>query len=530
MKIRVENRDAAQPGADVLALPLPELETAGLAAAGRRPRLPGWLARLDRAAGGRIAEALAAGEFQGKRGECCTVFPASGGLPVRRILLLGLGPKPRAGDGNALRYAAAQAVRAAAPKGRGRARLAIAAAPGQRPGDCQPLAEGALLGAYRFDRYQSGAGLRGPRQGEITETRLLLGGEAAAPALREARAAAQRGQVLAESQNLARDLSNEPPNILPPRALAQAARKVARETGMRISVLGPTELRRLGMGAMLAVAQGSANPPCLIVLEHNAPPRSKAPARKRRGKRPSICLVGKGVCFDSGGLSLKPPASMVKMKHDMSGGAAVIGAMRALALQKSPLHAIGIVGAVENMPSGTAYRVDDIVQSASGLQIEVSNTDAEGRLVLADCIHYARTRYAPDAIVDLATLTGACVIALGHWAAAALGNHEGLRDAVVQAGESTGERYWPLPLWEEHREHMRGRIADVRQTGGREAGTITAAAFISHFVGDTPWCHLDIAGVADTEKSTPLQPYGATGFGVRSVAELVRAWEESPPL
>ncbi|MDD9852796.1 MAG: leucyl aminopeptidase [Deltaproteobacteria bacterium] len=532
MKIRVENRDPAQHSTEVLALPIPELETAGLAAAGRRPRLPGWLAGLDRASGGRIAEALAAGEFQGKRGECCTVFPASGGIPVRRILLIGLGPKQRSGEGGAaLRHAAAQAVRAAAPKGRGRARLAIAAAPGQAPGACQPLAEGALLGAYRFDRYQSGAGLRGPRQGELTETRLLLGGEAAASALREARAAARRGQVLAESQNLARDLSNEPPNILPPRALAQAARKVARETGMRISVLGPTELRRLGMGAMLAVAQGSANPPCLIALEHNAPPRSKAPARKaRRGKRPSICLVGKGVCFDSGGLSLKPPASMVKMKHDMSGGAAVIGAMRALALQNSPLHAIGIVGAVENMPSGTAYRVDDIVQSASGLQIEVSNTDAEGRLVLADCIHYARTHYAPDAIVDLATLTGACVIALGHWAAAAMGNHEGLRDAVVRAGEATGERYWPLPLWEEHREHMRGRLADLRQTGGREAGSITAGAFISHFAGDTPWCHLDIAGVADTEKSTPLQPYGATGFGVRSVAELVRAWEESPPL
>jgi len=529
MKIRVENREPAQHSAEVLALPTPELETAGLAAAGRRPRLPDWLAQLDRAAGGRIAEALAAGEFQGKRGECCTVFPNSGGLPVRRILLIGLGPEPRAGEGDALRHAAAQAVRAAAPKGRGRARLAIATAPGLPPANCQPLAEGALLGAYRFDRYQSGAEPRGPRQGELAETRLLLSG-AAAPALREARAAAQRGQVLAESQNLARDLSNEPPNILPPRALAQAARKVARETGMRIGVLGPTELRRLGMGAMLAVAQGSANPPCLIALEHNAPPRTKAPARKRRGKRPSICLVGKGVCFDSGGLSLKPPASMVKMKHDMSGGAAVIGAMRALALQKSPLHAIGIVGAVENMPSGTAYRVDDIVQSASGLQIEVSNTDAEGRLVLADCIHYARTRYAPDAIVDLATLTGACVIALGHWAAAALGNHEGLRDAVVRAGEATGERYWPLPLWEEHREHMRGRIADLRQTGGREAGTITAGAFISHFAGDTPWCHLDIAGVADTEKSTPLQPYGATGFGVRSVAELVRAWEESPPL
>ncbi|MDX1650684.1 MAG: leucyl aminopeptidase, partial [Myxococcota bacterium] len=325
--------------------------------------------------------------------------------------------------------------------------------------------------------------------------------------------------ILAESQNEARDLSNEPPNALPPAALAREARRIAKETGLKARVLEPAELRRRGFGAMLAVAQGSTNTPRLIVLEHNAPPRGKASRARRR----TVCLVGKGVTFDSGGLSLKPSASMVKMKHDMSGAAAVVGAMRAVALLKLPLHVVGIVGAVENLPSATAYRPDDILTSLSGRTIEVTNTDAEGRLVLADALHYARTEFEPEAMIDLATLTGACVIALGSWAAAVLGNHERLSRHVVEAGEATGERYWPLPLWDAHREFMKSTIADVKQTGGREAGTITAAAFLAHFAGDTPWAHLDIASVAETENPRPGQPKGATGFGVRSLVELLRA-------
>ena len=212
------------------------------------------------------------------------------------------------------------------------------------------------------------------------------------------------------------------------------------------------------------------------------------------------------------------------MKHDMSGGAAVIGAVCAAARLRLPLHLVGIVGAVENMPSGTAYRPDDVVTSLSGQTIEISNTDAEGRLVLADALHYAKTEFAPDAIVDLATLTGACSVALGKWAAALLGNHERLAERMLAAGEAAGERYWRLPLWDVHREFMRGHVADLKQTGGRDGGTITATAFLSHFVGDTPWIHLDIASVANTEKSSPLQPPGATGFGVRSLLELLRGW------
>ena len=212
------------------------------------------------------------------------------------------------------------------------------------------------------------------------------------------------------------------------------------------------------------------------------------------------------------------------MKHDMSGGATVIATLRAAALLKVPLHVVGIVGAVENMPSGTAYRPDDIVTAGSGQTIEIKNTDAEGRLVLADCLHLARSEFEPEALIDVATLTGACTIALGPWAAAVLGNNERLSDLIVKAGEKTGERFWPLPLWEVHREHMRSQLADVKQTGGREAGTITAAAFLSHFVGETPWAHLDIASTSDTDRSGPLQPSGATGFGVRTLCEILRNW------
>jgi leucyl aminopeptidase len=287
-------------------------------------------------------------------------------------------------------------------------------------------------------------------------------------------------------------------------------------------VWGRDELAKRGFGALLAVAQGSANEPRLIVLEHGAPPRA---ARRGARKRPTVCVVGKGVCFDSGGLSLKPSTSMEKMKHDMSGGAAVIGALRAAALLKLPLHVVGLIGAVENMPSGTAYRPDDIVTTLSGQTIAIANTDAEGRLVLADVLHHARTTYEPAAMLDLATLTGACAVALGTWCAAVLGNDQRLVNRVLGAGEATGERYWQLPLWPVHKEHMKGQIADVKQTGGRDGGTITAAAMLWHFVGETPWAHLDIAPVADTDKTTALQPFGATGFGVRSVVEVLRGWK-----
>ena len=285
--------------------------------------------------------------------------------------------------------------------------------------------------------------------------------------LRAARTGLKLGVGLAESQNLARDLSNEPPNVLTPVELAKAAQKMAKEVGLKVRILELAELKKRKMGAMLAVAQGSHNPPRLIVLEHNPPTGGKSKKGKKAARqRPTVCLVGKGVCFDSGGLSLKPSASMVKMKHDMSGGATVVGAMRAIALQKLPLHVVGIVGAVENMPSGHAYRPDDILTSASGKTIEVTNTDAEGRLVLADALHFAQKEYEPEAIIDLATLTGACGISLGPWAAAVISDHDRLTQAIIAAGEITGERFWPPSSVEgaprSHAQQDRGRAPDRR--------------------------------------------------------------------
>jgi leucyl aminopeptidase len=269
------------------------------------------------------------------------------------------------------------------------------------------------------------------------------------------------------------------------------------------------------MGALLAVGQGSANPPRLVVLEH----------RPRRRNRATLCLVGKGITFDSGGISIKPAGGMQDMKHDMSGAAAVVGALRAAALLDVPLHVVGILAAAENLPGGGAYRPGDILTSMSGRTIEIQNTDAEGRLVLCDALHFARTQFEPAAIIDLATLTGACVVALGSHASGLFSNHTGLVDALRRASEASGERVWPMPLFDEHRDEMRSQVADLKNvSGSRDAGASTAAAFLSRFVGETPWAHLDIAGTAYTGKTGPYQPYGATGVGVRLLAELMQDW------
>ncbi len=521
MQVNVQTRAAAGARVDLLAVPLVELDA-------RRWRLPARAAALDRASGGRITAVIESGDFRGKRGESALIH-APEGLAARRLLLVGLGKESDL-DTDGLREAAGIAVGAASA--RGAEKLAVTGITTRRlraAAAAQALAEGAVLASYRFDRYRKRAEDAKP---PAASAALLFEGASASDA-RAARAAASTGVILAESQNVARDLSNEPPNELPPAVLAREAERVAKETGLRCRVLEVAELRRRKMGAILAVGGGSSRPPRLIVLEHNAPGGRGRKKKGRSGKaprrRPTVCLVGKGITFDTGGISLKPTTSMVKMKHDMSGGAAVIGALRAAALLKLPLHVVGIVSAAENMPSGTAYRPDDIVATASGRTVEVANTDAEGRMVLADALHFAQEEFEPAAMVDVATLTGACAVALGTWAAAVLGNDERLVEALRRAGDTTGERFWQLPLWDVHREHMRSQIADVKQTGGRDGGTITAAAFLWHFVSDdTPWAHLDIASTADTERKGPLQPRaGATGFGVRTLVELLRSWRHT---
>ena len=326
----------------------------------------------------------------------------------------------------------------------------------------------------------------------------------------------KQGCIAAESARLARDLSNEPGSVHTPAWMADQARKLGREVGLKVKVLAERELEREKMQGILSVGRGSANPPRLIVLEHNAP----ASGARRR---PTLALVGKGITFDSGGISIKPAANMHEMKHDMSGGAAVFGAMRGAALLGLPQHLVGIVPAAQNMPGASAYLPGDIVRAASGKTIEVLNTDAEGRVVLADALHHAQS-FKPDAIVDLATLTGACVIALGSACCAVMGNNERLIKRVQAAGDRSHERAWPLPLWDEHKKQIKGDVGDIKNTGGREAGASTAGAFLSHFVGATPWAHLDIAGTAWTTREQPYCVKGATGFGVRLLLELLRDW------
>jgi leucyl aminopeptidase len=505
MKVTVDSRAPVDVSADLLALPMG-------ATRAKRLRLEPRLAALDRASGGQIRTAFASGDFSGKKDQTLLLYSGRG-LRARRILLLGLGEDSEL-DAEALRCSAGQAVSQAASRKARRVAFAVPrAAVATDPAGIQALAEGALLADYRFDQYRK-SGDNGV--GHVSGVSLLLPRGAG---LTAARRAARTGAILAESQNAARQLSDTPGNALPPAELARAAQRVAREVGLRARVLGVPELKRRRMGAILAVGQGSAHPPRMVALEHRPRGRGKADAT------PPVCIVGKGLTFDSGGISIKPSASMDEMKHDMSGAAAVVGALRACALLDLPIPVVGVIGAAENMPSGSAYRPGDIVTSMAGKTIEVLNTDAEGRVVLADALHFARTEFEPSAIVDLATLTGACVIALGRWATGLFGNSEKLIEIVRAAGEVSGERAWPMPLLDGHKKEIRSEIADVKNTGGRGAGASKAAAFLSHFVGDTPWVHLDIAGTGWTSEVGPYQRRGATGVGVRLLLQMLCNWD-----
>jgi leucyl aminopeptidase len=473
-------------------------------------RLPRGLAELDRAVGGRLRAQLRGG-FEGKRGQLAD-FPVEG-MRADHVVMIGLG---EAGELTAevMREAVGRAVRVVADRKKQSAAL-LAPQTSRLAGEAlgQAVAEGAILSAYRFDKYKT---LQPPSP---PPTRLLLLGSEASElaALREG---VRTGSAIAESTVLARDLANEPGSVMTPARLAERARQMAREVGLRSRIFTPRELEQQQMGGILAVGRGSANPPRMIVLEHGVRPRR---GEKRSRKRPTLALVGKGITFDTGGISIKPAQNMHEMKGDMSGGAAVIGALRAAALLELPMHVIGIVCAAENKPDGDAYVPGDIVRTSAGITLEILNTDAEGRVVLSDGLHYA-TRYEPDAIIDLATLTGAKIVALGHVCCAVMGNDEALIERVRAAGDRAHERAWPLPLWEEYKELIRGEVGDLKNTGGRDAGSITAAALLSYFVGKSPWAHLDIAGNEQTTRDLPYCPRGATGFGVRLLVELLRRW------
>ncbi|MBI4430425.1 MAG: leucyl aminopeptidase [Candidatus Omnitrophica bacterium] len=367
------------------------------------------------------------------------------------------------------------------------------------------LVEGIRLREYRFDHYKSKDDKNG-KQDTLKEIILAISDRKVLEAVSKELGMAE---VVVESANFTRRLGDEPANVMTARRLADDARKMARETGLRCRILDEKQIRALKMGGLLSVAQGSKEPPRFIILEH------------RGAAGQPVVLVGKGICFDSGGISLKPAGGMDLMRYDMCGGAAVIGILRAAAKLKLKQHVVGLVPACENLPSETPQRPGDIQRTLSGKTVEVLNTDAEGRLILCDALTYAH-RYKPRVIIDLATLTGACVATFGDVCMGMMGNDAGLLKMIQKAGYETGEKCWELPLWEEYGEMVKSPVADLKNIGGKYAGTITAGKFLEAFVDDFPWCHLDIAGVAWRESPAYYAKSGATGAGVRLIVRYLR--------
>jgi leucyl aminopeptidase len=448
---------------------------------------------------------LKSGDFAGRFLET-TVLPV-GRRSLKRVIVVGAGLQDDLTVQRLRIWAGQAGLRA---RDLGATSLAVAP-PTPRDSSTAGIAatvEGLCLGAYRFTRYRKEPGLAGPQWIEIT-TRL------SAPLRRECRAAAQRALLRAAAVNRARDLVATPGQDLPPLRLAARAREIGRAAGASVRVLGVRELERLGMGALLAVGRGSIHPPCLIVLE-----RGPAPARasRKRTSVPTVVLIGKGVTFDTGGISIKPREGMARMKYDMSGAAAVLGVFAALPTLALPFRIVGIIPSAENMPGGRALKPGDVVRALDGTTIDVTNTDAEGRLLLADALCYAK-RFKPNVVVDLATLTGAISIALGRAAAGLFTADDALAAEIAAAGSASGERVWRMPLWDSYADELRRGIADLENSGSREGGACIAAAFLAHFARGLRWAHLDIASTAWAFSDQPLEPRGPTGFGVRLVLD-----------
>jgi leucyl aminopeptidase len=454
---------------------------------------------FDDATAGMLMRARESRELQGKLYEL-VVIPAGDGWRASRVAFVGAGRRAEFNTERLRRVAAAAAL---AARQRRVQRFAWVHR-GDLPltASVQAATEGIILSAFSADRYKSGE-----RGAPPIESALIVpgGGEAS-----QLEAAIERGRILGESSNLARELCNEPSNVLTPTAFAERAREICTAVGLDVEILGEREIADLGMGLLLGVAKGSAEPPRVIVMRYT-------PANAPR--TPVLGLVGKGITFDTGGISIKPADGMERMKDDMAGGAAVICAMRAIALLKAPIRVIGVVPTTENMPGGRALKPGDVLTSASGKTVEVINTDAEGRLILGDGLWHAQKLGATH-LVDVATLTGAAVVALGKVTAAIFGQPDPWVQTVRDTALAAGDRCWPMPLYDEYAEQLRSDIADMMNTGGRPAGACTAAMFLKEFVGATPWAHLDVAGVAWLDEPKPWMVKGASGVAVRTLAEL----------
>lgn len=467
----------------------------------------GGTGAVDQALGGAISHLIAAGEIKGKKGEV-TLIHTLGKIPPERVLVVGLG-KQEEFSAETVRYVSGEVARSLRRIGVTQAATIThgAGIGGLSPETAaQALTEGTLLGLYSFRKHKAS-------NEDEKEPQGLTLVEISSDKLRALEEGIARGTVLAEATALCRDMVNEPSNEMTPSRMAEIARQIAEEEGLEITVLERPQCEELGMGAFLGVARGSNEPPKFIVLRYWG---------DRDNPTNSLALVGKGITFDSGGISIKPAEGMGEMKGDMAGGAVSLCSLKALARLKAKINVTAIVPATENLPGGSAQKPGDIRRAMNGKTIEVDNTDAEGRLVLADAICYARQIGIPR-LVDIATLTGAIRIALGDIRTGLFGNNQELIDRIIQAGQEAGERMWQLPLDPEYKEQIKSQVADIKNTGGRLAGSITGAHFIGEFAEDTPWAHLDIAGTAWTDKEKGWHVKGATGVPLRTLVTLALA-------
>ncbi len=464
--------------------------------------LPRELKSIDAKLNGAIAHAIKGKEFEGEWLQFRLVSTLDK-IPAKNILLLGLG-KQKDADLELLRRAAglsAKIVRDFCGITEYSTTLHTLDVPGTKHERAQAVAEGSVLGAYQYIKYRTV-----DKKKIKVLSKITLVGDGVDSSVK-------KGAVLAECANLVRDLANEPASNLKPEQLANVAKELSK-LGVKVTVYDKKSIEKLGLTAVLAVNRGSVNEPRFVIMEYNG------------GGKKKIALVGKGITFDSGGLNLKPEDGMLTMKHDMAGAATVIGAVRAVALLKLKVHVVGVFAATENMPGMDAYKPGDVVTTYSGKTIEIANTDAEGRVILADALAYAEKNLKPDAMIDLATLTGACVIALGGVCAGVMGRDKKLIEHLAQSGNATGERVWELPFFQEYHEQIKSEIADVRNLGiiRKEAGAITAGAFLAAFVEKTPWAHIDIAGPAWAEQDLEYIRKGGTGFGVRLLVHALENW------
>jgi len=474
-------------------------------------KLEAEVALADELLEGLFSRARSEGDFLGKERESSLFYASPGDVGPARLVFIGLGRR-RAGDADQIRRFAAHAVRTAESLRLTSAAVFVPRGEGLTPRDrAQAAAEGGSLAAWDFRELKSD-GTDGELSPPLVEEFIVaISGDPA-----EVANGVRMGRAFADGERLARDLQWLPGNIATPSHLGKIAADLAEVYGFSAKILGPGELEQEGMAAILAVSAGSEEEPRLIVLEHWGGEKDV----------PVIALVGKGLTFDAGGISIKPAAGMEDMKYDMSGGAAVLGAMKAIGELDMRVNVVAVVPSSENLLSGRATKPGDVIQTRARKTVEVINTDAEGRLILADALSYTVDHYAPAAMVDCATLTGACVMALGHHAAAVLGNDEELVAELREAGDRAEERCWPLPMWAPYRKQLDSPTADLKNVGGRPAGTITAAWFLSEFVGETRWAHLDIAGTAYGDPTKPYHRKGGFGFPTRLLLEWVQARAE----